>query len=281
MKLKDYIGKQVIVRKNPLHCPVGKFRCVELWRESRLLLDNDYAISPEYITIKYDLHNYVGKEVVVLPDGDKILQKTKGICTGLLGSSDPLDPFDHLIVKIDGNYHYINVKYVKFSTIREKCVTKQKSSENKNIHVNPTKVRTRKVWVGETKCREILGFEGFLGVEELPKSYMADRPRMSFEKDVANLHNQVWDDQKKQMVNGTSYIRDYIEVELEKFQELDDSVFLGSWGLMFNGDIIPESLFQEFLKVFKVCGERLARINREHKEQQKREDWSGTEDISI
>lgn len=135
------------------------------------------------------------------------------------------------------------------------------------------RILTEKVMVGDVKCRKITGFEGILTEEELPERYLAHGYRdgalwFAFKRTAIN-HTQIFDGSK--MVSGP-YTKE-TDGHLLFYPGHKDLYFDK---LLFVGDIIPETTFQNILIWLKRAGSRLAKIKR-----QEQDAWTGQEEVSI
>jgi len=135
-------------------------------------------------------------------------------------------------------------------------------------------ILTEKVLVGDVPCRKILGFEGILGREELPKKYLEGKPRF--------LLANVW--MHRKLVNGVVVLGRENATGPHDDSNLNGISFdiptqLDGWECTTHfciGDVIPEKIFQELLTWLKRAGSRLAKIRKQEKAA-----WSGKETIEI
>jgi hypothetical protein len=134
------------------------------------------------------------------------------------------------------------------------------------------RIRTEKIWVDDTKCRKVLGFEGILGEEDLPEEYTNGSPAFYIDVNCPSPSGHVFRDNRMYWlpVSGDLVIRfacaDRMRIDVGAF---------GFTGIH-EGSIWPETTWQELLKWMKAAGSRLAAINR-----RERDSWKGEEVVEI
>lgn len=133
------------------------------------------------------------------------------------------------------------------------------------------RILTKKVMVGNVPCRMILGFEGILGKEELPKKYVEGAPSFWYHMGRTGAH--VFDGNKMNWEYP-----DGSDIGLDMRLPAGVSIDVGCYTFsdMNVGDVWPEKTFQVLLTWLKRAGSRLAKIRKQEKEA-----WSGQETIEI
>jgi hypothetical protein len=133
-------------------------------------------------------------------------------------------------------------------------------------------ILTEKVLINDIPCRKILGFEGILGRDELPKQYLEGSP-MFCNEGVKHGHGHFEFNGKKLRYFGSEDVTNIdIKVPCGKPPEVDIGYFL----MMNEGDIWPETTFQNILVWLKRAGSRLAKIRKQEKAA-----WGGKETVEI
>jgi len=132
-------------------------------------------------------------------------------------------------------------------------------------------ILTEKVIIGDVPCRKILGFEGILGRDELPKRYVDGCPMFHFDRGEQGAH--VYENGKMEW-HLSDAPREGLAVELPPTEWIN----VGSYCFtgMNVGDVWPEKTFQELLVWLKRAGSRLVKIRKQEKAA-----WSGKETIEI
>jgi ribosomal protein L21E len=145
------------------------------------------------------------------------------------------------------------------------------SIEHVTKHV--AKILTEKVTVGGVPCRKILGFEGILSYDELPKKYMEGVPSFDLYESSASHYEFDGYGMQWRAVDGTSCSVGYnIPMDSDPIIGLGPSPV----HVLTVGDIYPEATFQAIVVWLKRAGSRLAKIR-----QQEKDAWSGKETIEI
>jgi len=133
-------------------------------------------------------------------------------------------------------------------------------------------ILTEKVLVGNTPCRKIVGFEGILGREELPRKYLGGSP--SFYQDKTAASHYEFDGRVRWIpADGET-----IGVSYRIPSHPDPEIVLDTFPMhmLTIGDIYSEAAFQNILVWLKRAGARLAKIRTHEKAA-----WSGKEAIEI
>lgn len=138
---------------------------------------------------------------------------------------------------------------------------------------------TKKVWRGNTKCREIVEFKNVMTRDELPSEYINGHP-MFFVCDVRGSYFEV-DESGKPDWKLSSRDRQRI---MQNF-DVSDIDTNGYGFILSQGDVWSEENFQKIVGKMRKAGERLAMVRRKEKqakeEERKRAEWSGTEEVEI
>ena len=142
-------------------------------------------------------------------------------------------------------------------------------------HVNKphvAQILVDKKVVNGVRCYEILGFDGVLQKDELPKRYTDGRPAF-WKNNTSSSGAHVFDGVKMgwRYPDGSN-CRLFMELPAGVKIDVGDWCFVG----MSVGDVWPERTFQELLTWLKRAGSRLAKIL-----QQEKDAWSGKETIEI
>ena len=144
--------------------------------------------------------------------------------------------------------------------------------ENLEKMAKSARILTEKILVNDIPCRKILGFEGILGRGELPEKYLEGSP-MFCNEGVKRGHGHFEFDGEKLRYFGSENIMNIdIKVPRGKPPELDIGYFL----MLNEGDVWPETTFQNILVWLKRAGSRLAKIRKQEKAA-----WSGKETVEI
>jgi hypothetical protein len=139
-------------------------------------------------------------------------------------------------------------------------------------HPRPAQILTEKVLINDIPCRKILGFEGILGRGELPEKYLESSP-MFCNDGVKRGHGHFeFDGEKLRYFGSENVVNIDIKVPRGKPPEVDIGYFL----MLNEGDVWPETTFQNILIWLKRAGSRLAKIRKQEKAA-----WSGKETIEI
>ena len=136
------------------------------------------------------------------------------------------------------------------------------------------KIVTEKVWVGNVKCRKILGFENIVKSHEVPMEYLSGKPRFCL---VRHIRHATCYTPKIYLGDG-KYKREGDSDEVVDFyvpRGEDPVIDMGGYSTLIGiGDVYPEETFQNILVWLRRAGERLAEIN-------KKNAWSGEETVVI
>lgn len=133
-------------------------------------------------------------------------------------------------------------------------------------------ILTEKVTINGVPCRKILGFEGILSRDELPKKYLEGSP-MFCNEGVKRGHGHFEFDGEKLRYFGSDEITNIdIKVPRGKPPEIDIGYFL----MLDEGDVWPETTFQNIMTWLRRAGSRLAKICKQEKVA-----WSGKEIVEI
>lgn len=135
------------------------------------------------------------------------------------------------------------------------------------------KILIEKVTVGGVPCRKILGFEGILPCDELPKKYMEGVPSFDLYESSASHYEFDGYGMQWRSVDGTANAVSY-----NIPRDSDPIIGLGPSPVhvLTVGDIYPEATFQAIVVWLKRAGSRLAKIR-----QQEKAAWSGKETVEI
>ena len=134
------------------------------------------------------------------------------------------------------------------------------------------KIVTEKVWVGNVKCRKILGFEKIVESHEVPMEYLSEKPRFCLVRHATNYYTP------KIYLGDGKYKREGDSDEIVDFyvpRGENPIVDMGGYSTLIGiGDVYPDEVFQSILVWLRRAGERLAEIN-------KKNAWSGEETVII
>jgi len=135
-------------------------------------------------------------------------------------------------------------------------------------------ILTEKVLVGDVPCRKILGFEGILGREDLPKKYIEGQPAFWLvPAKEAFLNQRIFDG--TEVILGETVKTDGIDFRLP--ENADPRPDMGGFSDVLSiGDVVKDSAFQNIIMWLKRAGSRLVKIR-----QQERDAWRGKETIEI
>lgn len=135
------------------------------------------------------------------------------------------------------------------------------------------RILTEKVTIDGVPCRKILGFEGILSCDELPKKYMDGVPSFDLYESSASHYEFDGFGMRWRTVNGTT-----CAVSYNIPRDSDPKIVLGPCPVhvLTVGDIYPEVTFQAIVVWLKRAGSRLAKIRKQEKAA-----WSGKETIEI
>lgn len=135
------------------------------------------------------------------------------------------------------------------------------------------KILTKKVVVKMddstyTKCREILGFENIMTMDQLPREYV-DSGEYFAMSSIGTLYKHVFNSKGDYSELGKE-ITECVEFRMiiENFPYCTVRV----------GDVIPEDIFQKIVEKMRECGNRLMEIRKAEKI---RKEWSGEEIVEI
>jgi hypothetical protein len=135
------------------------------------------------------------------------------------------------------------------------------------------RILTEKVTIDGVPCRKILGFEGILSRDELPKKYLDGFPKFDLYESSASHYE--FDGTRLRWIpsDGNSRAVNYdIPTEAEPKIMLD----VCPTYVLTVGDIYPENTFQNIMTWLRRAGSRLAKIRKQEKAA-----WSGKETVDI
>ena len=134
------------------------------------------------------------------------------------------------------------------------------------------KILTKKVVVKMddstyTKCREILGFENIMTMDQLPREYVSSGEYFVMSS-TRVIYKHVFDSKGDYSpVSNDGKCIDF-HMKVENFP----------YSTVRTGDVIPEDVFQKIVEKMKECGTRLMEIRKAEKI---KKEWSGEEVVEI
>lgn len=167
-------------------------------------------------------------------------------------------------------YHFVGVRMPDdvFLVMNPRNIKKMAENNSKEA-----RIINEKVWVGDKKCRKILGFENVKAFEDLPEEYRTSDSHFYIGYSVGRIS-----DNTNYTINGykrqhTEPKTPYIVMATRNRGNMDED-----FKLFYVGFVLKEEDYQWLVGEMRKAGERLAQINRANRDKAKKEEEKKRED---